>query len=195
MSERDQSFPVRGVDPERVFLDEVARLLPDVDVVAVRAPRPSDAPEPTAELAQQRAATAREVAVEELSAAWPVAFPDLARPGPVTVKWTQSQFLDGVAAEAMVRAPGQAAAASAAIDSIELALGDAGWTCTRRDPSGDGDRRIVGLDDDDRVIVDLVVLQVPDVVLMRVRTAEVVVGRRRAIELVDALPTVVDVPA
>lgn len=186
MSGADPSFPVRGVDPDRLFLDEVARLLPDVDVVAIAAPQPSGLPAPDDASADDRLLAARTLAVEGLHAVWQAAFGGWLDPGAIILRWTQHRFLDAVAAEAMVRLPGRAAAASASVEDVELALTAAGWNCLRRDPSGPGDRRIVGLDEGSRAMLDLVVLQRADVVLLRLRTAEVIVGVGRANDLLDA---------
>ena len=80
------------------FLDEVARLLPDVDVVRLRQPDPTIEPVPE-EVARERWRDEVRRVAAALVTGWPAWFPSIPPPEQVTVRWSIGDRADEAAAE------------------------------------------------------------------------------------------------
>ena len=87
------------------FLDEVARLLPDVDVVRLRQPDPTIEPVPE-EVARERWRDEVRRVAAALVTGWPAWFPSIPPPEQVTVRWSIGDRADEAAAEVAGRVPG-----------------------------------------------------------------------------------------
>ena len=162
-----------------LFLEEVRRRLPDADVVARRAPVDTRRRvDPRG--ARDEADAVESLAVETLVEQWRAFFPGGSEPAELRLRWVPTQATDAVGAEAAARQPGFAGAATARLPQVETLLDEDDWSWTRRDPLGNGNVRIIGRRR--QVGFDLGIRLADDVVLLRARSAAVVVG-----ELADAL--------
>lgn len=156
-----------------LFLEEVRRRVLDADVVARPAPigtgRRVDP-----RVARDEVDAVDSLAVETLVERWRAFFPGEPEPADLRLRWIPTQTTDAVGAEAATRQPGFAGAATARIGQVEALLDDEDWSWTRRDPTGDGNIRIIGRRR--QVGFDLGIRLGDDVVLLRTRTVAVVVG-------------------
>lgn len=156
-----------------LFLDEVRHRLPDIDVVARRAPVDTGR-RVDPRVARDEADAIDTLAVETLVDRWAAFFPAESAPDDLRLRWVPTSTTDAVGAEAASRQPGFAGVASARLDRIEALLDEEDWSWTRRDPPGEGNVRIVGRRR--QVGFDLGIRSGDDVVLLRARTVAVAVG-------------------
>lgn len=156
-----------------LFLDEVRRRLPDIDVVARRAPVDTGR-RVDPRVARDEADAIDTLAVETLVERWSAFFPTESAPHDLRLRWIPTSTTDAAGAEAAARLAGLARVASARLDRIEGLLDEEDWSWTRRDPPGEGNVRIVGRRR--QVGFDLGIRRGDDVVLLRARTVAVVVG-------------------
>jgi hypothetical protein len=156
-----------------LFLEEVRRRLPDVDVVARRAPVDTGR-RVDPRVAREEADAIDTLAVETLVERWRAFFPGESAPADLRLRWVPTSTTDSVGAEAATRQPGFAGVAAARLDRIGALLDAEDWSWTRRDPPGDGNIRIVGRRR--QVGFDLGIRAGDDVVLLRTRTVAVMVG-------------------
>lgn len=156
-----------------LFLDEVRHRLPDIDVVARRAPVDTGR-RVDPRVARDEADAIDTLAVETLVERWAAFFPAESAPPDLRLRWVPTSTTDAVGAEAATRQPGFAGVAVARLDRIEALLDEEDWSWTRRDPPGEGNIRIVGRRR--QVGFDLGIRFGDDVVLLRARTVAVVVG-------------------
>jgi len=178
-------------DFDALFLAEVGRLVPDADVVAQRLRRPAAHPvDPR--VARAEADEAQALGVDTLVGLWARLFSDLPAPDELRARWVTVTAPDRVSAEVSTRRPGVTAAAAAVIERVEARLKADGWSWTRRDPDAEGALRIVGRDR--QCGFDLGIRPSDDVVLLRTRTVEVLVGDL-ATDLVEHPATVRRWPA
>ena len=160
-------------DYDAAFLAEVGRLLPDADVVAQRLQRPAARPTDS-RVARADAEEAHALAADTLIELWRRLLADVPAPDELRVRWVTVTAPDRVSAEAAARCPGAASAAAAVIDRVEARLDQDGWSWTRRDPDAAGALRIVGRQR--QCGFDLGIRPSDDVVVLRTRTVEVLVG-------------------
>jgi hypothetical protein len=156
-----------------LFLEAVRRRLPDVDVIARRAPVDTGR-RVDPRVAREEADAIDTLAVETLVERWRAFFPGESAPADLRLRWVPTSTTDAVGAEAATRQPGSAGVAAARLDRIGVLLDEEDWSWTRRDPPGDGNIRIVGRRR--QVGFDLGIRAGDDVVLLRTRTVAVMVG-------------------
>ena len=143
------------------FLDEVARLLPDVDVVRLRQPDPTIEPVPE-EVARERWRDEVRRVAAALVTGWPAWFPSIPPPEQVTVRWSIGDRADEAAAEVAGRVPGDH---DVDVEGCRAALEAAGWAVTVQEQGG-SNVRLIGRRGGDRV--ELIVRPSEQVVLARV---------------------------
>jgi hypothetical protein len=165
-----------------LLLREIRRRLPDdVDVVAQAAPIDTGR-RVDPRVARGEVTAAETIAVGALTELWLQLFPDDPEPADLRLRWVPTMTTDAVSAEAATRQPATAAAATAALNRIEAILDRDEWNWTRRDPTGEGNVRIMGRRRD--VGFDLGIRTDADVVLLRTRSQPAAVGSLAA-ELVE----------
>ena len=151
------------------FLDEVARLLPDVDVVRLRPPDPTIEPVPEEIARQHWRDEVRRVAAA-LVTGWPVWLPSIPTPEQVTVGWSIGDRIDEAAVDVAGRVHGDH---DVDVESSGAALESAGWAVTVQEQGG-SNVRLIGRRGGDRA--ELIVRPSEQVVLARVVGAPIRLG-------------------
>lgn len=181
----DNSAFAPSGDPDQVFLAEVARLMPDVDVVAMPAPRPSGQPVPADEVAEATMSSARETVVGVVRELWAGPLRAYQPPDRITTMWTATELDDAVAAEARCRTEGEAFVVRTRLDEVCDQLVASGWQWVRSVQPDDTVRLRAGRDG---VSVDIAVRPAKNVVMVRARSLPVLTGSARAHALVAEPP-------
>lgn len=158
-------------DPNEIFLREVARRLPDADVVHIRHP-PPPATSPPPELAAADAGQLAGDAVAQLVSLWERLFTELPQPDTIRLRWVAEHYPQALRAEASARLAGGSSRAVELAGDTERLAGE-GWSLSSKEPSGGG-VLIRGTRQDQRL--NIVVATGDDAVLARVVTGEIVVG-------------------
>jgi hypothetical protein len=151
------------------FLDEVARLLPDADVVRLRAPAETMDPVPV-EVATARWRDELRRVATSLVAGWPQWLPTVPPPEHATVRWTAGERADHVQAEVVGRVRGKH---DVDVEAAGAALTAAGWSVAEQEQGG-RDVRLIGRRATDRA--ELVVRPSEQVLLVRIAGAPIAVG-------------------
>ena len=164
----------RGDRLDDPFLIEVARLLPDADIVQLPAERPAgpgNAGDPRTEVER-----AEGLAAESLARAWRRLLPDHAEPTEMLLDWVTALSGPGLRAQASCRLPD----VSLDADAVRERLDDGGWRWQQPGgvtPDTVDVRLRAGRDG---LTLDLVARPAEHVVAMRVCTGPVDVGDLRA---------------
>ena len=156
------------------FLAEVARLLPDADIVQLPAERPgqTNAPDPLTEVEQAEA-----LVIESLAGAWRRLLPDHAEPTELLLGWSAALSGPGLGAQASCRLPD----ASFDPKAVRERLADHGWRWQGGSQQA-ADAHVRARRDG--LTLDLVTRAVEHVVAMRVSTSPIEVGDLRG-ELIN----------
>lgn len=173
----DTSFPPGG-DPDRLFLSEVARLRPDVDVVDAGVARASGQPPPGDAEIDAALAGRRDAAVATTAWVWNELLAGLAAPAAMELFWMTHDLSDVVSAET-ASGPVDGVALLPHLAMVSDRLAASGWDGEVR-PGADGSARIVAQRAPVRVVVRF---DRTGAVGVRVTTAGTVVGVERATEL------------
>lgn len=167
-------------DPAVVFAREVARLLPDVDVVVAPPPVAAD-PAAIATLSDaeidERCRRASILAADVLVAVWALLFDDRTDPESIRVQWLSTPNTDVVDAEASTRTDWMPALETIDPASLVARLQNSGWTVERRAVGTDKVRLVAaGRVDGKPIGLDVGIWCAPDVLTMRTVVEGVVAG-------------------